>query len=147
MKKNPIETVLGFCVLTFTIFFLFFALGKVNVRSVSGYQLTANFSKIGGLQVGSDVRISGVKVGSVLKTQLNPQTYTADVILTISSDVHLPVDTAASISDAGIMGDKYIRLDPGQSTQMLKNNDKITATKNYKSFEDNISDFIFLSTN
>ena len=147
MKKNPIETILGFCVLVFAIFFLFFALGKVNVRSVNGYQLTANFSKIGGLQVGSDVRISGVKVGSVLKTQLNPQTYTADVVLMISPDVHLPVDTVASISDAGIMGDKYIRLDPGQSAVMLKNNDKITSTRNYKSFEDNISDFIFLSTN
>ena len=70
MKKNPIETVLGFCVLVFAIFFLSYALGKVNVRSVKGYNLTANFSKIGGLQVGSDVRISGVKVGSVLKTQL-----------------------------------------------------------------------------
>ena len=147
MKKNPIETVLGFCVLIFAIFFLFYALGKVNVRSVKGYNLTANFAKIGGLQVGSDVRISGVKVGSVLKTQLNPETYTADVILVISSDVRLPEDTVASIADAGIMGDKYIRLDPGQSKAILKNGDKIASTRNYKSFEDNISDFIFLSTN
>lgn len=146
MKKNPVETILGFCVLIFTGVFLFFALSRVDIKSVDGYKVTANFSKIGGLEVGSDVRISGIKVGSVLETKLNKDTYTADVSMSIDPSVKLPIDTIAGIADVGIMGDKYIRLEPGKSQAILKDNDLITNTKSYKSLEDNVSEFIFLST-
>ena len=105
MKKNPIETILGLFVLIFAAVFLFFALARVDVKTVQGYTVTANFLKTGGLSVGSDVRISGIKVGTVLETRLNNETYTADVVLNIDSKVKLPIDTAAAITDAGIMGD------------------------------------------
>ncbi len=146
MKRNPVETILGFGVLIFTGLFLFFAAARVDIKAVEGYTVSANFSKIGGLERGADVRISGIKVGSVLETKLNPETFTADVVLSIDSAVRLPVDTIASISDSGIMGDKYVSLEPGKSQVVLKNNDRITETKNYKSLEDNVSEFIFLST-
>ncbi len=146
MKKNPIETILGFGVLIFTGLFLFFAIGRVDIRRIDGYKVTANFSKIGGLEVGSDVRISGIKVGSVLSTKLNQQDYTADVELSIDKNVRLPIDTVAAIADSGVMGDKYVRLEPGKSQAFLNHNGKLTDTKNYKSLEDNISEFIFLST-
>ncbi len=146
MKKNPIETILGFFVLIFAGTFLFFALARVDVKNVSGYKVMANFSKIGGLEVGSDVRISGIKVGSVLETKLNKDTYTADVYLSIDPTVKLPIDTVAAIADVGIMGDKYVRLEPGKSAALLKDNDQIINTKSYKSLEDNVSEFIFLST-
>ena len=146
MKKNPVETILGFFVLIFTGVFLFFALARVDIKSVDGYKVTANFSKIGGLEVGSDVRIAGIKVGSVLDTKLNKDTYTADVFMSIDPAVKLPIDTVAGIADVGIMGDKYIRLEPGKSQAVLKDNDLITNTKSYKSLEDNVSEFIFLST-
>ncbi len=146
MKKNPVETILGFGVLIFTGLFLFFAASRVDIGKVDGYTVSANFSKIGGLEVGSDVRISGIKVGSVLSTSLNKNDYTADVYMSIDPSVQLPIDTVASISDVGIMGDKYVRLEPGKSSESLKENDRILQTKNYKSLEDNISEFIFLST-
>ncbi len=146
MKRNPVETILGFGVLIFTGLFLFFAAARVDIKAVKGYNISANFSKIGGLERGADVRISGIKVGSVLETKLNPETFTADVILSIDSSVRLPIDTIASISDSGIMGDKYVSLEPGKSPVVLKNNDRITETRNYKSLEDNVSEFIFLST-
>lgn len=146
MKRNPIETILGFCVLFFTISFLFYASNRVDTKKISGYQLVANFSKIGGLEVGSDVRISGIKVGSVLATQLNPDDFTADVYLSIDPNMRLPIDTVATIADVGIMGDKYVRLEPGRAQAILKENDRILKTKNYKSLEDNVSEFIFLST-
>ena len=120
MKKNPIETILGLFVLIFAAVFLFFAL--------------------------ADVRISGIKVGTVLETRLNNETYTADVVLNIDSKVKLPIDTVAAIADAGIMGDKYVRLEPGKSRAFLVQGDEIANTKNYKSLEDNVSEFIFLST-
>lgn len=146
MKKNPVETILGFCVLVFTGVFLFFAAGRIDIKNIDGYKVVANFSKIGGLEVGSDVRISGIKVGSVLATKLNPQTFTADVELSIDRNVRLPIDTVATIADVGVMGDKYVRLEPGQSNAFLKENEVITNTASYKSLEDNISEFIFLST-
>ena len=146
MKKNPVETILGFFVLIFTGLFLFFAASRVDIKRIEGYTITANFSKIGGLEVGSDVRISGIKVGSVMATRLNPQDYTADVELSIDQNVKLPIDTSAGIADVGMMGDKYVRLEPGKSQAILKDGGTMTQTRSYKSLEDNISEFIFLST-
>ncbi len=146
MKRNPIETILGFFVLIFTGVFLFFAASRVDTKKIEGYTVTANFMKIGGLEVGSDVRISGIKVGSVLATTLNQETYTADVKLGIDNRVKLPIDTIAAIADVGVMGGKYVRLEPGKSQTLLKNGEQITETRNYKSLEESISEFIFLST-
>ncbi len=146
MKKNPIETILGVLVLAFAVVFLGYASSRVDTKKVDGYTVKANFSKIGGLEVGSDVRISGIKVGSVLKTSLNQEDYTADILLTIDSSVQLPIDTQATIADVGLMGGKYVRLLPGKSSQFIQPNGQLTQTQNYKSLEDNISEFIFLST-
>ena len=147
MKKNPVETILGFCGLIFAGVFLFFAASRVDRKAISGYEVTANFLKIGGLEVGSDVRIAGIKVGSVLATNLKTDDYTADVVLSIDNAVKLPIDTVAAISDVGMMGGKYVALMPGKSKILLTHNSKIQNTKNYKSLEDSVSEFIFLSTN
>ncbi|MBP5344309.1 MAG: outer membrane lipid asymmetry maintenance protein MlaD [Alphaproteobacteria bacterium] len=146
MKKNPIETILGVFVLVFTALFLFFASSRIDKKEIAGYTVKASFSKVGGLEVGSDVRIAGIKVGSVLATKLDQETYAADVFMNINSDVKLPIDTVAGIADVGIMGDKYIRLEPGKSQALLSDGDQIMQTKNYKSLEDSVSEFIFLST-
>ncbi|MBO5996939.1 MAG: MCE family protein [Alphaproteobacteria bacterium] len=146
MKKNPIEAVLGIGVLAFAFLFLFFAAGHVNVRPVDGYKLKAYFTKIGGLEMGADVRINGIKVGSVTKIELEPETYRALIELTIKDNIRLPKDTKASVVDSGIMGDKYIRLEPGKDSQKLPDYSYLTKTTPYKSLEDNVREFIFLST-
>ena len=146
MRKNPIETILGFLVLIFAALFLFFAFSRIDTKDISGYTVIANFSKIGGLNAGADVRIAGLKVGSVLKTELNQEDYTVDVYLSIDSDVRLPIDTIAAIADSGIMGEKYVRLEPGKAQAVLNEGDKFSQTKSYKSLEDSVSEFIFLST-
>ena len=146
MKKNPIETILGFVVLIFACLFLFFAFSRIDTKHVEGYTIVANFSKVGGLGAGSDVRIAGLKIGSVLKTELNQEDYTVDVYLNIDSNVHLPLDTVAAIADSGIMGDKYVRLEPGKAQAVLEAGSKMSQTKSYKSLEDSVSEFIFLST-
>lgn len=145
MKKNPIETILGFCVLIFAGLFLYMASSRVETKKIEGYTVSANFLKIGGLDVGSDVRISGIKVGSVLATKLNKDDFTADVYLIIDSSIRLPIDTKAAIADVGIMGDKYVRLEPGKSQATIGDGGKILKTENYKSLEDSVSEFIFLS--
>ena len=146
MKKNPIEAILGFAVLAFSVLFLVFAAGQVDVRPVDGYKLRASFTKVGGLEMGADIRINGIKVGSVTKIELMPETYMAEVELTIKNEVRLPKDTTASVADSGIMGDKYIRLDVGKNTQKIPPNGRLENTKPYRSLEDNVREFIFLST-
>lgn len=146
MKKNPIETILGFLVLIGTGMFVFLMMTHVDVRPVQGYHIRTNFLKTGGLEVGADVRIAGVKVGSVFNVELNRQDWTADVVLSIDSDVKLPVDTEAVIADSGLMGDKYVRLKPGSEKIFLRSGERLTKTKDYKSLEDSVSEFIFLST-
>ncbi len=146
MKKNPIETILGFLVLILACLFLFFACSRIDTKSISGYTVVANFSKVGGLGAGADVRIAGLKVGSVLKTELDQDDYTVNVYLSIDSQVRLPIDTLAAIADSGIMGDKYVRLEPGKAKAVLNEGDKLAQTKSYKSLEDSVSEFIFLST-
>ena len=78
MKRSVIETVLGAVVLFVAGFFLIFSYNTANVKSVSGYDITADFSGIGGLQVGDDVEISGVKVGSVVSVDLDPEPGSGD---------------------------------------------------------------------
>lgn len=146
MKKNPIETILGFGVLIFVGLFLFFATSRIDIKKVDGYQLTAQFMKVGGLEVGADVRISGIKVGSVLEVRLDPETYMADVVLGLIPSLRLPTDTEAAIADSGMMGGKYVQLLPGKSQSYLEPDTTLLKTRNYKSFEDNVSEFIFLST-
>ena len=68
MKKKPIETIMGLVVLSVAVLFLFFALRVSDLNVVKGYPLHAKFMKVGGLSIGSDVRINGVKVGTVTQT-------------------------------------------------------------------------------
>lgn len=145
MKKNPVETILGFLVLIFAIFFLFFASSRVNIQKIEGYPIFVSFLKVGGLEIGADVRISGIKVGSVTKIELDTKTFSAEISLTIKNNIKLPVDTVAVIADSGIMGDKYIRLDPGKSKEKIPPKGYIDKKKDYRSLEDNVSEFIFLS--
>ena len=145
MKKSPIEAILGFAVVAFTIFFLAFAAFKIDVGKIDGYPVNAKFSKVGGLEMGADVVINGIKVGSVVDVYLDDE-YSANVKMMIKHNISLPVDTIAVIADAGLMGAKYIRLDPGMDKQRVqKNGGGIVKTKDYRSFEDNVSEFIFLS--
>ena len=62
MKKNPIETILGFLVLILACLFLFFACSRIDTKDISGYTVIANFAKVGGLGAGADVRIPVVQL-------------------------------------------------------------------------------------
>ena len=145
MNKRPIETVMGVFVIAVTVLFLIFAYSKIELKIVEGYPLYVHFQKAGGLENGSDVRISGIKVGSVTSRKLDDN-YMAVVTMMIKKDVNLPIDTVATIGGDGIMGDKFINLIPGKDSQMLKPNQEIVKVKDFKSLEDSVSEIIFLAT-
>lgn len=146
MGRNPIETILGAVVLVVAGLFLAIAYTMADVRPVEGYPLQAVFSKTGDLQVGSDVRVSGIKVGSVTEQRLDQQTFRAVVSMTIVPDVRLPADTVATIVSDGLLGGKYVRLQPGSATEMLDSGGRIDNTEDFQSMEDLVGDIIFLAT-
>jgi phospholipid/cholesterol/gamma-HCH transport system substrate-binding protein len=143
MTGNVIETVMGGVVLVVAAFFLFFAYNTSQVRAVQGYQLTAQFDRVDGIRDGSDVRIAGVKVGSIVSETLDPKTFLADVRMSIDPVYKLPDDTVAEILSAGLLGDKFMALVPGGSEQMIPPGGRIKFTQSPVSLENLIGQMIF----
>jgi phospholipid/cholesterol/gamma-HCH transport system substrate-binding protein len=143
MKGNMIEAVMGAVVLIVAAVFLSFAYNTSQLKSVDGYSLTANFQRIDGIREGGDVRISGIKVGSVLSETLDPKTYLATVRMSINHNVKLPDDTVAEIVSAGLLGDKYVSLVPGGSDKMIPAGGTIKYTQASVSLENLIGQTIF----
>jgi len=146
MQRNAIEPILGALVLVAAVAFLVFAYNKAGQRSFSGgYPLTARFSSIDGLDTGSDVRIGGVKVGQVTDITIDPNTYLAMVKLSVEPQIKIPADSVASISTEGLLGGKYVGLEPGVSDDMLKPGALITHTEASVSLEELIGKFMYSS--
>lgn len=148
MSKNIFETVVGFIVLAIAVGFIIIAYksGTINYKDIKGYKVTAQFTRIDGINIGSDVKLSGVKVGKVISLNLDPKSYNAVIELVINNDYKLPLDSSAEIIGNGLLGDKYISLAPGADEELLKEGGKIEFTQPAISFESLIARFIFGST-
>ncbi len=146
MNKKPVETIMGLVVLVVAVFFLLFAYRVSDLQVVKGYELNAKFLKVGGLNVGSDVRINGIKVGTVVNQKLDNDDYMVDVVLSISPDIKLPRDSVASIVGDGLVGDKFIKIEPGKSREHLTPGETFANTKDFKSLEDMVGEIIFMVT-
>jgi len=146
MGQKLIETIMGAVVLIVAAFFLVFAYTHADLREVKGYPITAQFSNVAGVDRGADVRINGIKVGTIATMGLDPQTFSSIVTLSIRDDIHLPDDTVGSIASDGLLGGKYIRLEPGKSTKLIAAGGGLTKTKDFKSIEEMVGNLIFLAT-
>lgn len=146
MNKKPVETIMGIVVIFVAAFFLYFAYQVSDLQVVKGYDINARFLKVGGLNVGSDVRINGIKVGTVIAQNLDPEDYVADVELSISSNIQLPKDSVVSIVSDGLVGNKFIKIEPGKSKEFLQNGDTVANTKDFKTLEDMVGEIIFMVT-
>ena len=146
MNKKPVETIMGIVVIFVAAFFLYFAYQVSDLQVVKGYDINARFLKVGGLNVGSDVRINGIKVGTVIAQNQDPQDYEADVKLSISSNIQLPKDSVVSIVSDGLVGNKFIKIEPGKSKEFLQNGDTVANTKDFKTLEDMVGEIIFMVT-
>jgi phospholipid/cholesterol/gamma-HCH transport system substrate-binding protein len=143
MTRNLLETLLGAIVLIVAIVFLGFAYNASQLGDDSGYDLTARFDRVDGLQRGSDVRIGGIKIGTVIDQNLDPATYRAVVRFTIREDVELPADSSVAVASDGLLGGKYLSLVPGGDVEMLGAGDEVTLTQSAINLEDLIGRFIF----
>lgn len=118
------ELIAGGVVVAVAIGFLGWAAGGDLLRH-GGYELTASFPDVDGIEVGTEVRLAGVQIGRVSEVALNPQTYMADARLQIPDDVVLPTDSAAIIQSDGLLGGAYIQIQPGGSPDDLGPGDEI----------------------
>jgi len=143
MTRNLLETLLGAVVLIVAVGFLTFAYRSSQVQGNDGYELTARFDKVDGLERGSDVRISGIKVGSVVDQSLDPETFRAEVRFSLRDDIQLPADTSAAVVSNGLLGGKYLALVPGGDIEMLEPGDEVTLTQSAVNLEDLIGHMIF----
>lgn len=129
MANNFVETLIGALVLAVAGVFLFFAFTRTDVGQVAGYELSASFDSVDGIVIGSDVRLSGIKVGTVTGQELDPATFRAQVLMAISPEVELPEDSSAKITSEGLLGGNYISLLPGGSPDVLVDGDEIEFTQ------------------
>lgn len=145
MRKKPVETIMGLVVLVVALLFLIFAYRVSDLQVVKGYTLSAEFMKVGGLSIGSDVRINGIKVGTVTAQKLKDD-YTVDVVFSIAGDVKLPKDSTVAIVGDGLMGDKFVKIEPGNADEFLQDGDTFAKTKDFKTLEDMVGEIIFMVT-
>jgi phospholipid/cholesterol/gamma-HCH transport system substrate-binding protein len=145
-RRNAAEVLTGAVVLVVAVGFLGFAVAHSGRSSTSGYTLTAKFDRIDGLPVGADVRLAGVKVGSVLDERIDPKSYLAVVTLSVRNGLELPKDTSAAVNSESLLGGEYISLSPGGDTTMLAPGGVITITQSTVSLEQLLGKFIFSVT-
>lgn len=143
MANNVIETVMGAVVLTVAGGFLYFAYSSSNIKQVDGYSISAGFTNIAGIGLGSDVRVGGIKIGVVEKLTLDNATFQAVTNMRINEDVKLPKDSSAAIQSDGLLGSKFVAIEPGGDEKNMAEGDKITITQSSVSLEEMIGKFAF----
>lgn len=149
MGRNAIETILGAVVLLIAALFLVFAYSSADLRKVQGYQVVANFPMVDGLKEGGDVKVNGVKIGSIedlrLITEPGPFQYLVEVKLTILPEVLLPTDTIAMVASESLLGGKYLSLEVGVDEEMVKTDGtgRLTRTQAPLRLDDLIGKLIY----
>lgn len=130
MSENSTEVVVGGVVLAVAVGFLVYA-GQITGLSGGGteYQLTASFRSADGINVGTDVRMAGVKIGRVTDISLDPATYRAATVFSVQEGIEVPDDSAVAISSEGLLGGNYVELLPGGSPFFLEPGTEIEFTQ------------------
>ncbi len=129
MANSAAETVIGAVVLAVAGAFFFYAAKTADVNAGGSYELVAKFRKADGLSVGGDVRVSGVKVGSVRDVRLDPKTFQALVVMSVRDGVEMPEDSSAIVASDGLLGGAHITIQPGGSDDMLAAGDEFQVTQ------------------
>lgn len=143
--NNYFEVIVGTFVLLCAVFFFFNSFKSANIKASKGYALTALFDNIDGIVNGSDIKISGVKIGTVENQFLDKKTFRAVLKLNINNGVVLPIDSSAKVASEGLLGSKYLSIQPGADDEILKEGEEITYTQSSVNFEDLLGKFIFNS--
>ena len=131
MSNQITETIVGGAVLAGALVFGAYALQVAGIGDGRGdrYELTASFRSVEGVTVGTDVRLAGVKIGTVSSVNLNPETFRADTIVSLNAGTQIPDDSAIVISSEGLLGGNFVEVVPGGSPFFLSEGDEILDTQ------------------
>ena len=129
MKSNLVEALIGAVVLAVAVAFFSYTYDRTDMAGIDGYELVARFDRIDGLSFGSDVRLAGIKVGTVLGQSIDRETYQAVVRFSVSEDISLPSDSSAKVASEGLLGGSYVSLTPGGMDEYLEDGDEVELTQ------------------
>ena len=131
MKENKLEVIIGAAVLTVALGFVVFLFQStgLSVSNSGHYELKADFRSADGIHVGTDVRLAGVKVGTVSDLSLNVETYRAEAELAIENKIDIPDDSALTVSSEGLLGGNFIEIMPGASYEYMQPGDEFLDTQ------------------
>jgi len=130
IRENGAEALVGLLVVLLAAWFVLFALQRTGGRgSANAIEVTALFPNAVGVNPGTDVRVAGVKVGSVSGQKLDPQSFQVSMQMALDPAVKLPSDSSAAITSEGLLGGTYVAIVPGGSETPLKNGDTIIDTQ------------------
>lgn len=130
MSENTLEVLVGGAVLAAAIGFVVYAGQATGLsQATEDYELSASFRSLEGVGIGTDVRLAGVKVGSVSDVELNAETYRAETQISLQSGIEIPDDSAAVISSEGLLGGNFVEILPGGSPFYYQAGDEIIDTQ------------------
>lgn len=130
MSENRVEVLTGAAVLAVAVgFFVWAGQGRSLGSASDSYPLHASFRSVEGITLGTDVRMAGVKIGTVTEISLNPQTFFADTTVTVKKGVDLPDDSQILVASEGLLGGAFIEILPGGSLTNLAAGDEILDTQ------------------
>lgn len=141
--NNYFEIIVGTFVLFCAIFFFFTSFNSAKISSSGGYHLIAKFDNADGIAGGSDVKISGVKIGTVINQTLDSENFRATIQINIDQHIKLPTDSSIKVSSEGLLGSKYLSITPGGDEENLAEGEEIQFTQSSVNFEDLLGKFIF----
>jgi len=147
MKTNLVETAVGAVVILIAAAFFTFAYTTSGIgRGAGGSTLTAEFDNAAGINIGSDVRMSGVKIGTVVDQKLNLENYQAALTISVDPNIKIPEDSTAKITSEGLLGSNFVALEPGGSETLLKSGDRLTYTQGAVDIWSLVSQYMFDSS-
>jgi len=146
MNRRSMDILVGLFVLAGIAALFFLALRAANLGTFvvsDGYELRAQFDNIGGLKARAPVRSAGVVVGRVDSIGFDPQTFRADVRMSMESSYRFPTDSSVKILTAGLLGEQYIGIEPGAEEKTLGDGDTVQLTQSAVVLENLISQFLY----
>lgn len=143
MRRSTLEIVMGLVVLAGAAAFTVLVYQAADLKTVNGYKISADFGTTGGLVVGDDVRLSGIKVGRIVSQSLDPITYTARINMQIDERFKLPEDSSARITAASLLGGNFLEILPGNSDELMQAGTVIYDTRDPVSLSDLLGKFVF----
>ncbi len=146
MSKQVVEMLVGAGILLFGVIFVGFAFRGSNPVAANGYRVVAVFSDASGLVPGTEMRVAGIKIGSVIDKQFDAEAFEAIVTFVIDDQIKLPTDSEALIEPDGLLGGNFVLVKPGSERSYIPPGGRFSATRGAVNVIDIIGGHIFDGT-